>query len=159
MKLVSFDFIQPSKLMLGLAPQDYVAVDENGAVLGRGRNKEAILATPGATGYYSLHEAASAKATPSFDEKPFGSISEVQAVPGWPLIQPVKVNRPDLVEEPVLNQKTLEDAIKKPPKPGGNPAYVMIDGVFMDEGPRRANKIADEAIKAVKKTKAKKATK
>lgn len=113
MNLVSFDFIQPSKLMLGLAPQDYVAVGPNGEVLGRGRNKEAILATPGATGYYNIHEASSAKATPSFDEKPFGSISEVQTVPGWPLIEPVKVNRPDLVEEPKKAASKKKTTTKK----------------------------------------------
>lgn len=119
LNLVSFDFIQPSKLLLGLAPQDYVAVGPNGEVLGRGRNKEAILATPGATGYYNVHEASSAKATPSFDEKPFGSISEVQAVPGWPLIQPVKVNRPDLVvneqalSEPVVPATAAPKTVKK----------------------------------------------
>jgi hypothetical protein len=99
--LVSFDFIQPSKLLLGLSPYDYVAVGPNGEVLGRGRSKEAILATPGATGYFNLKEASpidlEKKAPPSFDEKPWGSIGQVQNIPGQPLIEPIKVNRPDLI--------------------------------------------------------------
>ena len=101
-KLVAFDFIQPSKLLLGLGPYDYVAVDPNGRVLGRGVVKELILNTPGIHGYFNLKEAApidaAKKAPPSFEDKPFGSIGEVQTVPGQPLIEPVKVTRPDLVE-------------------------------------------------------------
>ena len=101
LNIVPFDFIQPSKLMLGLTPMDYVAIGPTGEVLGRGINKEAILATPGATGYFNLKEAAAPvnNKTPNFDEKPFGSVGEVQTVPGWPLIEPVKINRPDLVED------------------------------------------------------------
>jgi hypothetical protein len=99
--LIPFNEIQPSKLLLGLSHMDYVAVGPGGEVLGRGRNKEAILQTPGATGYFSLSEAAAPtnKQTPNFDEKPWGSVGEVQTVPGWPLIEPVKINRPDLVED------------------------------------------------------------
>lgn len=99
LNIVAFDFIQPSKLMLGLTPMDYVAVGPTGEVLGRGINKEAILATPGATGYFNLKEAAAPadNKTPNFDDKPWGSVGEVQTVPGWPLIEPVKINRPDLV--------------------------------------------------------------
>lgn len=138
MNLVSFDFIQPSKLMLGLAPQDYVAVGPNGEVLGRGRNKEAILATPGATGYYNIHEASSAKATPSFDEKPFGSISEVQTVPGWPLIQPVKINRPDFL--------IVDEATNFTPE--------QIEKIVAD-GPRRMEEVADKVTKKLKTKKAK----
>ena len=101
LNIVPFDFIQPSKLMLGLTPMDYVAVGPAGEVLGRGINKEAILATPGATGYFNLKEAAAPadNKTPNFDDKPWGSVGEVQTVPGWPLIEPVKINRPDLVED------------------------------------------------------------
>jgi len=102
--LVSFDFIQPSKLLLGLGPYDYVAVGPSGEVLGRGRVKELVLNTPGATGYFNLKEASpidlEKKAPPSFDEKPWGSIGQVQNIPGQPLIEPIKVNRPDLVEDP-----------------------------------------------------------
>lgn len=99
--LIPFNEIQPSKLLLGLGHMDYVAVGPGGEVLGRGRNKEAILQTPGATGYFSLSEAAAPtnKQTPNFDEKPWGSVGEVQAIPGQPLIEPVKINRPDLVED------------------------------------------------------------
>lgn len=99
--LIPFNEIQPSKLLLGLSHMDYVAVGPGGEVLGRGRNKEAILQTPGATGYFSLSEAAAPtnKQTPNFDEKPWGSVGEVQAIPGQPLIEPVKINRPDLVED------------------------------------------------------------
>ena len=100
-KLIDFDFIQPSKLMLGLGPYDYVAVGPNGEVLGRGRNKEAILLTPGIDGYFNLMEAAppdaAKKAPPSFDEKPFGSVGPVQTIPGYSVIEPLKVNMPDLV--------------------------------------------------------------
>lgn len=110
LKLVPFDFIQPSKLLLGLAPQDYVAVDDRGNVLGRGRNKEAILQSPGAYGYFSLSEAAKVKQTPSFEEKPFGSIGEVQAIPGLPLIEPVTINRPDLVDDPKPKAKRKKKA-------------------------------------------------
>jgi hypothetical protein len=102
-KLIDFDFIQPSKLMLGLGPYDYVAVGPNGEVLGRGRNKEAILLTPGINGYFNLMEAApidaAKKAPPSFDEKPFGSVGPVQTIPGYSIIEPLKVNMPDLVED------------------------------------------------------------
>ena len=103
LKLVPFDFIQPSKLLLGLNAYDYVAVGPAGEVLGRGINKEAILATPGATGYFNLKEASpidvAKKAPPNFDEKPWGSVGEIQTIPGQPLIEPVKINRPDLVED------------------------------------------------------------
>ena len=103
LNIVPFDFIQPSKLMLGLTPMDYVAIGPTGEVLGRGINKEAILATPGAIGYFNLKEASpidvAKKAPPNFEEKPWGSVGEVQTVPGWPLIEPVKINRPDLVED------------------------------------------------------------
>ena len=119
LNIVAFDFIQPSKLMLGLTPMDYVAIGPTGEVLGRGINKEAILATPGATGYFNLKEAASPadNKTPNFDDKPWGSVGEVQTVPGWPLIEPVKINRPDLVvaaevENLLADEQVSEDAAK-----------------------------------------------
>lgn len=102
LKLVPFNFIQPSKLLLGLGPYDYVAVDETGRVLGRGRNKDAVLETPGIFGYFNLKEAAPIdaenKTIPSFDDKPFGSLGPIQTIPGMPLIETVTINRPDLVE-------------------------------------------------------------
>lgn len=112
--LIPFNEIQPSKLLLGLSHMDYVAVGPGGEVLGRGRNKEAILQTPGATGYFSLSEAAAPtnKQTPNFDEKPWGSVGEVQAIPGQPLIEPVKINRPDLVEDKDGKIEAAVDAAK-----------------------------------------------
>lgn len=108
--LIPFNEIQPSKLLLGLSHMDYVAVGPGGEVLGRGRNKEAILQTPGATGYFSLSEAAAPtnKQTPNFDEKPWGSVGEVQAIPGQPLIEPVKINRPDLIVVDEASKVTKE---------------------------------------------------
>jgi hypothetical protein len=103
LNLVPFDFIQPSKLLLGLDAYDYVAVGPTGEVLGRGRVKELVLNTPGIYGYFNLKEASpidvAKNAPPNFDDKPWGSVGEVQTVPGWPLIEPVKINRPDLVED------------------------------------------------------------
>jgi hypothetical protein len=112
LKLVPFDFIQPSKLLLGLGPNEYVAVDEKGMVLGRGRNKEAILATPGATGYFNLKEMAplddAKDGPPPFEKAPWGSLGPVQNIPGQPLIEPIKVNRPDLIVVDEASKVTKE---------------------------------------------------
>lgn len=134
LKLVPFDFIQPSKLLAHLDPYDYVAVSETGVVLGRGRVKELVLDTPGIFGYFNLREAyplgnypkvkmeaAKPAQTPSFDEAPWGSLGDVQAVPGWPLIETLKIDRPDLVEQ------------------------------FIEDGPRRMNEAADKAMKLMKR--------
>jgi hypothetical protein len=142
LKLVPFDFIQPSKLLLGLDAYDYVAVGPTGEVLGRGRVKELVLNTPGATGYFNLREAApidlAKKAPPTFDEKPWGSVGEIQTIPGQPLIEPVKINRPDLV--------VFDEATDFTPE--------QIEKIVAD-GPRRANETADKATKKSKTKKAK----
>lgn len=125
LNLLPFDFIKPTKLLANLGPWDYVAVDANGVVLGRGRVKELILATPGIFGYFNLREAyplgdypnVKAKAvndTPAFDAQPWGSLGDIQTIPGQPLIEPKII--PDL-------EKQIAD------------------------GPRRLNELADKAMK------------
>lgn len=140
--LVPFDFIQPSKLLLGLGPHDYVAIGPKGEVLGRGRVKELVLNTPGATGYFNLKEAApidaATKAPPNFDEKPWGSVGEIQTVPGWPLIEPIKIDRPDLV--------VVDEATNFTPE--------QIEKIVAD-GPRRMEEVANKVTKKPKTKKAK----
>lgn len=162
LKLVPFDFIKPSKLLYGLSPWDYLALDADGNLLARGTNKIVVLDTPGIFGYFNLREAyplgnypnTNAKAiddTPAFDEKPWGSLGEVQAIPGYDLVEPVQ-----------LDQKTFDAVIKGIPNPGGNPTVAiqtkrrspgLADELekFIEDGPRRMDAAAAEVMKSMKR--------